>query len=187
MHPLIMHITRLVKLSDEEEQLLLNAFKRIDLGKKEFLLQEGDPSNHMRFIEKGCLRSFYLDKDGKEHILQFGIEDWWINDLYAYLSRTPARHFLQALESTTVWQIHRDQLEKLFVQVPQMERFFRLKIQNAYVASQQRSIKSLSQTAEERYLDFRRQYRSIEQRVPQYMIASYLGITPEHLSAIRKK
>lgn len=167
--------------------MVLEAFRKKELEKKTFLLREGEPSNHMRFIEKGCLRSFYLDEEGKEHIQQFGIEDWWINDLYAYLTQTPARQYIQALEHSIIWQVHRDRLEELFARIPAMERFYRLKMQKAYVASQERNMKALYQTAEERYFQFREHYRSIEQRVPQYMIASFLGITPEHLSTIRKK
>jgi CRP-like cAMP-binding protein len=176
-----------VHLSEEEGRWILQAFQKKELKKKAFLLQEGEPSSHMRYIEKGCLRSFYLDEEGKEHIQQFGIEDWWINDLYAYLTQTPARQYIQALEPSVVWQVHRDHLEALFVQVPALERFYRIKMQRAYVASQERNMNTLYQTAEERYLHFRQQYRAIEQRVPQYMVASFLGITPEHLSAIRKK
>jgi len=185
-HPLTDHIGQIVKLSDEDKSIVLRSFQPSHLKKKEYLLKEGMISHHMRFIKQGCLRSFYLDENGKEHILQLGIEGWWINDLYSYLTQTPARHYIQALEPTTVLQIERDQLEQLFLEVPATERFFRLKIQKAYVASQERNRKVRSQTAEERYLHFIQKYRSLEQRVPQYMIASYLGISPEHLSTLRK-
>lgn len=185
-HPLIQHIERIVPLSALEQELVLQAFHPKRLKKKEILLYMGDTSSHMRFIEKGCLRNYYIDDKAKEHILQFGVEGWWINDLYSYLTKTPAKYFIDAVEATTVLQVHRDRLEVLFGEVPAMERFFRIKIQNGYVALQERTTKSKTQTAEQRYAEFRQKYRHIEQRVPQYMIASYLGITPEHLSTIRK-
>lgn len=187
IHTLIRHIERIAPLSEAERAAVSAAFHPRELKKKEILLFRGDISRHMRFIAKGCLRAYYLDDSGQEHILQFGIEGWWVNDLYSYLTQTPAEYFVQAVEPSIVLQVHRDQLEELFEKVPPMERFFRIKMQNAYVALQERTVKGMSQAAEQRYNEFREQYREIEQRVPQYMVASYLGITPEHLSAIRKK
>lgn len=187
MELLIQHIQEQVPLSKQETDLVQQAFVAKELDKKEMLLFKGDISNHMRFIEQGCLRAYNIDAAGNEHILQFGIEGWWVNDLYSYITQEPAEGFIQALEHSRVLQIHRDKLNELFKTVPAMERFFRLKIQSAYVALQERTIHSMSKTTEQRYLDFRNKYRDIEQRVPQYMIASYLGITPEHLSSLRKK
>jgi len=184
---LIRNIHQIIAINETDISIIRQAFKPRLLEKKEILLQTGEISTHMQFIARGCLRSYYLNKNAQEHILQFGIESWWINDLYSYLTQTPARHFVQAIEPSLVLQVHRNSLENLFKEVPAMERFFRLKIQNAYVALQERTINAMSQTAEERYLDFRTRYREIEQRVPQYMIAAYLGITPEFLSTIRKK
>ena len=183
---LISHLKKDVSLSHNEERLVLERFKEKNLKKKEVLLFAGDVSNHMQFIAKGCMRAYYMDEGAKEHIVQFGIEGWWINDLYSYLTQTPAKQFIQALEPTTIFQIHRDTLNELYDQIPAIERFFRLKFEKAYVALQDRNLYSISKTAEERYLEFRMKYRSIEQRVPQYMVASYLGITPEFLSALRR-
>lgn len=184
---LINNIKELVSITDKESDLIIEAFEPKSLSKKEILLFKGDVSNHMRFISKGCLRSYYINEEGQEFIVQFGIENWWVNDLYSYLTKTPAQHFVQALKTTSVLQIYRDKLEDLFIQVPAMERFFRIKMQRAYVANQNRTLKSMSETAESRYKNFIKKYRDIEQAVPQYMVASYLGITPEHLSTIRKK
>lgn len=183
---LIQNIKELVPLKEEEVLLIEDAFKPVHLKKKQFLLQKGDSSNHMRFIAEGCLRLYRIDDAGKEHILQFGIKGWWVNDLYAYLTKKPATFFMQAITDSTVLQVHRDQLDKLYDKIHMMDRFFRIKTQHGYVALQERTINSMSQTAEERYLDFMRRYRIIEQQIPQYMIAAYLGITPEHLSALRK-
>lgn len=181
--PLIENIKELVTISEKEIPLIIDSFKPKELAKKEILLFKGDISNHMRFISEGCLKSYYINEEGQEYIVQFGIKNWWVNDLFSYLTNTPAQYFVQALQPTTVLQIHRDTLENLFKSVPKMERFFRIKKKNAYVVNQNRTLESMSETAELRYL---KKYRDIEQVVPQYMVASYLGITPEHLSAIRK-
>ena len=183
---LIDNIQEIVPLNEEDILFIEDAFKPVHLKKKQFLLQKGESSNHMRFVTEGCLKLYSIDDTGKEHILQFGTKGWWINDLYAYLTQKPATFFMQAITDSIVLQVHRDQLNILFDKVHMMDRFFRIKTQNGYVALQERTINSMSQTAEERYFEFVKRYRVMEQQIPQYMIASYLGITPEHLSAIRK-
>lgn len=181
------NIRELVPIADNDLQTVLAAFQERKLDRKAFLLSEGDISNHMRFVIEGSLRSYYLNEDGQEFISQFGIPGWWINDLYSYLTCQPATYYIQAITSARVLQIHRDQLTLLYDQVPMIERFYRIKFERAYVALQERNLKGMSLTAKERYEQFREQYRDIEQSVPQYMIASYLGITPEFLSALRRK
>jgi len=184
---LILHFRKSITLTDDEAKIVSGCFSIVELKKKEILLFVGDYSSHMRFISAGCLRSYYMDGEAKEHIIQFGIEDWWINDLYSYLTNTPSKQFVQAVEESTVLQIHKDKLNELYNKVPAIERFFRLKFEKAYVSLQERTINTMSKTAEQRYIEFRSKYRDIEQRVPQYMVASYLGITPEFLSSLRKK
>ncbi|OUR90945.1 cyclic nucleotide-binding protein [Flavobacteriales bacterium 34_180_T64] len=183
---LIVHFRKSITLTDDEAEIVGGCFNIVELKKKEILLFVGDHSSHMRFISEGCLRSYYMDREAKEHIIQFGIEDWWINDLYSYLTNTPSKQFVQAIEESIVLQIHKEKLNELYNTVPAIERFFRLKFEKAYVSLQERTINSMSKTAEEGYIEFRSKYRNIEQRVPQYMVASYLGITPEFLSKLRK-
>tara|TARA_R110002072_G_scaffold44315_6_gene124069 strand:+ start:36 stop:614 length:579 start_codon:yes stop_codon:yes gene_type:complete len=183
---LIGNIKELVPLTEDESKLIQKLFEPVSLKKKQFLLQSGEYSNHMRFISEGCVKLFSIDELGAEHILQFGISGWWINDLYAYLTQKPATFFIQAITQSTVLQIHRDRLNDLFDKIHMMDRFFRIKTQNGYVALQERTINNMSQSAEQRYLEFIGRYRDIEQQIPQYMLASYLGVTPEHLSTIRK-
>ena len=183
---LIAHIRETVTLSESDTHLITEKFQIKELKKKEFLLQPGDIIVHARFIVVGCIRNFYIDVDGQERILQFGLENGWINDLYSYLTQTPAKYFLQALEPSLLLQIRKEDFEQLYKEVPAMERFMRIKIQKTYALLQNRTINLMSQTAEERYKDFLAKHPDIEQRVPQYMIASYLGISPEFLSSIRK-
>jgi len=183
---LIVHFRKSITLTDDEAVIVGGCFTIVELKKKEILLFVGDHSSHMRFISDGCLRSYYMDGEAKEHVIQFGIEDWWINDLYSYLTNTPSKQFVQAIDESIVLQIHKDKLNELYNNVPAVESFFRLKFEKAYVSLQERTINTMSKTADERYIDFRSKYRDIEQRVPQYMVASYLGITPEFLSKLRK-
>ncbi|WP_420387203.1 Crp/Fnr family transcriptional regulator [Roseivirga sp.] len=184
---LIDHIRQLANINDEEAEKIVAAFHLKDLNRKEFLLKKGDPSHHMRFITAGCLKVFTVSEDGTERILQFGMSGWWVNDLYGYLTEQSSSYFIQAITNSSVLQIHRDRLNELFDEIPGLDRFWRIKFQNAYIALQERTMKLMSETAEERYLRFIQDYRSMEQHIPQYMIASYLGVTPQHLSAIRKK
>jgi len=186
INKLITHFRNSIELTDNEADLIRIHFKKVELKKKEILLFSGDHSSHMRFIASGCLRGYYMDEETREHIIQIGIEDWWINDLYSYLTNTPAKQFIQAIDESVVLQIHKNDLNRLFISVPALERFFRYKLEKAYVALQERTINTMSKTAEERYIEFRSKYRHIEQRIPQYMVASYLGITPEFLSKLRK-
>lgn len=184
---LIDHINQDVTLDETGIEKLSSILVFKELRKKEFLIEPGQTANTMNFIVQGCMRSYYLDENAQEHTLQLGIEHWWINDLYSYLSLKKSRMYVQALEKTTLVQVPRLQLETLFIEVPEISNFFRLKIQSAYVAVQERVIDSMSDDAYERYISFRKTYRDIEQRVPQYIIASYLGVTPEFLSYLRKK
>lgn len=184
---LLAHIRELVPIAEAEEMIIRDAYKPTELNKKDYLLKKGELSNYMRFVAEGCLKAFTVDLEGVEHILQFGIKGWWVNDLYAFLTEQPATFYLQAITKSVVLQVHRDRLTRLYDEVPMMDRFYRIKTQNGYVALQERTIHSMSQVAEQRYREFISRYREMEQQIPQYMIASYLGITPEHLSAIRKK
>ncbi|MEQ8478116.1 Crp/Fnr family transcriptional regulator [Fulvivirga sp.] len=184
---LIENFRQLVPISDQEAEIIKGAFVAKQLNKKELLLSKGDLSNHMRFVADGCLKVYSIGEKDMEHILQFGISGWWINDLYAYLTETTSELFIQAITPSTVLQIHRDRLNKLYDEIPMVDRFFRIKTQHGYVALQNRTIRTMSQTAEERYVKFISDYREMEQKIPQYMIAAFIGVTPEHLSAIRKK
>lgn len=184
---LIEHFQEKITLSENQIQHILSSVKVKTLKKKSVLLGHHAISTHMNFIAKGCLRAYTVTNDAKIQITQFGIEGWWINDLYSYLTQTPSAQTIEALEDSVIIQIHKSTLNQWFDEIHPIERFFRLKFESAYVASQERTHNTINKTAEERYLEFRQKYRNIEQRVPQYMVASYLGITPEFLSMLRKR
>ncbi len=184
---LLDHFKKAVKLNSQEEKLITECFILKEFKKNDIILSAGEVSSHMRFVVDGCLKSYYLNEDGKEHIVHFGIEGWWINDLYSYFTSTPSTQYIQAVENGKFLQAPKEILDELFDSSHSIERFFRLKFQNAYVAFVDRTVNSLSKTAEVRYADFCEKYPEIEQRVPQYALASYLGITPEFLSVLRKR
>ncbi len=181
------NIAKHIQLNDEEFSYFTSSLKRKHLRKKQFLLEEGEVCNHECFVNSGCLRQYYLDEKGQEHIIQFAVTDWWIGDQYSFLTGEPSRYFIDALLESEVLLIEKSKLEELYNKIPKFERFFRIAFQNAYVAMQQRILSQLSDPAEKNYLDFIRRYPTIEQSVPQHQVASYLGITPESLSRIRKQ
>jgi CRP-like cAMP-binding protein len=184
---LIKNLSRFVTLEPHEVQAILELFTSRKFRKHQYIAQEGDFVRHENFIVKGLTRTYEVDEKGQEHITQFGIEDWWIGDIYAFLTQTPTRINIDCLEDTEVMQITRANQELLFERVPKMERHFRIMIQNAYVASISRISSTLTKSAAQRYEEFKDRYPHIEQRVPNHQVASYLGITPQSLSRIRSK
>jgi CRP-like cAMP-binding protein len=188
MYDLILkNVARFIELTEEEKNYFTSLLKLKKLRKKQFLLQEGDIARYEYFVNKGCLRAYTIDEKAQEHVVQFAIEDWWIGDMYSFLTQTPARLNIDAVEDTELLYIDGPSLENLFQKAPKFERFFRLLVQNAFIATQQRIIESMSLTADDRYCNFIQRYPLMEQRLPLKQIASYLGITPESLSRIRSQ
>jgi len=185
--PLFDYINKYTDLTLEEQSILSARFKIRKYLKGQFVVQNGDNCKYENFVLSGCLKTFYIDNEGLEHIVMFAIENWWTADMGSFITQTPADFNIQCIENSSLAQIHYGDLEQMYLQVPKLERFFRIIIQKAYVSSQKRIINNFSLPAKERYLKFRDQYPQIEQRVPQYMIASYLGITKEFLSKIRSQ
>jgi len=182
---LLKYFSRYIALSKQEISILSEHVKIRDYLKGQFIVQQGDVCTYESFIISGCAKTFFLDQEGNEHVVMFAIENWWTADLGSFIIQQPADYNIQCLEKTKVAQFSHENLELLYVQIPKLERFFRIIIQNAFVALQKRVVRNLSLPAKERYLVFRKQYPDIEQRVPQYLIASYLGITKQFLSKIR--
>lgn len=181
------HINSRVPLTDEEFNICTKYFVSKKLKKHQFLLNEGDVCRYVGFVNSGCLREYEIDNKGTEHILQFAIEDWWVSDLHSFLSGLPAMYNIDALQDSEVLLLERSAREELLDNCPKMERFFRLLIESNHVATNERIAESLSASAEERYLKFIKTYSKLLEQVPQNHIASYLGITPQSLSRIRKE
>jgi CRP-like cAMP-binding protein len=184
---LFQKIAEKVTLTAEEEGYCMAAFIPKKLRKRHYLLQEGDVCKYQAFVSKGILRSYTTNEKGAEHILQFATEGWWITDLYSYFTSEPSLFNIDAVEDAEVLLITQPEWEELMQKVPRLEHYFRILIQNHLVATQRRLLQTLSETAEEKYRKFVITYPACVKRIPQHMIASYLGITRETLSRLRKQ
>ena len=180
------HVKGKVFLSREEQDLIKNYFTPKKLRKKQYLLQEGNVCKYMSFVEKGLLRSYNVDDKGLEHMIQFAWEGWWIADTYSFLSGDSAAYNIDAIEDTELLMITLAHFEEMTLKVPKMERYFRILFQNNIVSKERRLISSNTYSTEEKYIKLAETQPELIQRIPQNLIASYLGITPETLSRIRK-
>jgi CRP-like cAMP-binding protein len=185
--PLLDYIKKYINLTLEEEILLLSKINIRTYLKNQYIVQQGDVCKSINFIITGCTKTFYIDTEGQEHIVMFSIEDWWTSDLGSFITQKPADFNVQCIENTQLIQFSLENLEELYTEIPKFERFFRKIVERAYVASQKRIIRNFSLDAKERYKIFKTTYPTIDQRVPQYMIASYIGITKEFLSKIKSQ
>lgn len=185
--PLLDHINQRVKLTSEEASIITSRLKLRTYLKGQFVQQAGDVNRNQSFIVSGSTKTFYTDSDGNMHVVSMGIEDWWVGDISSFSNQAPAEFHTQCLDQTTVIQIAYSDQEALYKEVPKLERYFRLVVQKAYGNMSLRIVRNHSMSAKERYLLFLKSYPAIVQRVPQYVIASYLGITKEFLSSIRKQ
>lgn len=183
--PLLDYIANYIELTPEEEIILLSLVKFRKYLKGQYIVQQGDVCKYECFVLSGCLKTFYMDEQGQEHIVMFSIENWWVSDMGSFITQTPADFNIQCIENTQLIMFHHDIIETLYTKIPKLERFFRQIVERALVASQKRIVRSFSMPAKKRYLYFKEQYPEIEKRIPQYMIASYLGISKEFLSKIK--
>jgi len=185
--PLFNHIERFIDLSNDDHEILEPLLKSFSVKKKTLLLEQGQICRANYFVVKGCLRLYFIDIKGVEQTTQFAIENWWITDLTSFLFQNASDFFIQAAENTEIIAIEQQDYECIFSWLPKMERYFRLVLQKNHQASQRRIMFLYSFTAEERYNHFNGLFPEFVQRIPQYMLASYLGFTPEFLSKIRAK
>jgi len=181
------HIENRTHLTEDEFDIVKNYFVPRKLRKKQFLLNEGEVCKYIGFVNSGCMREYTIDSKGNEHIIQFAIEDWWVSDLNSFLSGEPAEYNIDALQDSEILLLEKSARDKLLDECPKMERFFRILIESNHVANHRRITNSLSTSAEEKYLKFIKTYPKLFELVSQSQIASYLGITPQSLSRIRKE
>ncbi|MDN5284879.1 MAG: putative transcriptional regulator, Crp/Fnr family [Mucilaginibacter sp.] len=183
----IEHVQKRVTLSPVELDEFVAAFKLKRIKKKQFLIQPDFTDKHRNFVLQGALRSYVIDQEGIDRTIQFAIEDWWISDLNSYTYQRPATMFVVALEDSLILQIDYETEQRLKQANHLFETFFRIGAERTAAFHQRRIITALTRTAEERYNDFLETYPSVAQRLPQYAIASYLGMTTEFLSKIRNR
>ncbi|QNL49593.1 Crp/Fnr family transcriptional regulator [Olivibacter sp. SDN3] len=184
---LLDHIRRHITLTPREEEQIRASFQVKRLPKRAFLLQEGNFSFYENYVVKGCLYSYALDDQGNKHILHLAIEDWWINDFESFLKEIPASRYIVALEDAIILQINKENLTSLLKHIPAFNHFFLVLHQNGTIAQDRRILHNIQLSGAERYEWFVKHYPFFVERIPQKYIASYLGITPEFLSSIRKR
>ena len=187
IEPLLDYFQKVIRLSNDEKQLVTELFKPRLYRKKQYVLHEGDVCNQFNFIVRGCLRMYKVDDKGNTHILQFAAENWWLSNIGSFHERKPSELNIDALEDTMVLQISHENLLLLYTNAPKFDRIFRVLIENSFVSLQKRLLQNISSTAEERYNSFLDSYSHLTNRLPQTQIASFLGITPEFLSRLRNK
>lgn len=184
---LIQHISKIVPLNDNEILVLKRFIKSQKLKNKAFLLENGKVCKHLYFVENGCLRMYFVNNKSAEQITQFALEGWWIADYFSFMDNVPSDYFIQAIEKSEIVSIEMHSFEELLSQLPKLERYFRLIMQKALAASQLRTKYLSEMSKEEFFYHFNSSFPEFMQRVPQYMIASYLGLSPEYISKLRKK
>ena len=182
---IIKNISKHIALSKQEEEYFLSLLKPRKLKKRQFLFHENEVVSCISFVNKGCLRSYAIDDNGFEHILQFAPEDWWIGDMASAVYEVNSKLNIDAIDDTEVLMLSRQDQLKLFEEIPKFERFFRIIIEKSIAGMQQRLINNLSLTAKQRYEYFCKSYPSWVGHIPQKNIASYIGVTPEFLSKMK--
>ncbi len=185
--PLIEYFNQLLPLNEEERSIVETVFKERKIKRRQYILRAGDISKLNTFVVEGCFKMYLVDEKGKEHNLQFAIENWWIGDIGSFHTEQPSKLYIEAIENSVILQINKEDQLKLFVEYPKFNRIFRVITENALVSIQRRVLQNIGSTAEERYLDFMERYPHFFNRISNVQIASYLGVTPEFLSTIRKR
>lgn len=187
MNLLLKNIAKHVTLTPQEEERVLSLTEVQTYKAKTILLKEGDVCTQSYFVTKGILRSYTIDENGVEHVVSFACPEWWIADMYSYLSQRPGQIFIEVNEDAEVMILTKENQERLYTEVPKMERFFRILIENSLIANQKRMLNNLTFTAEARYDIFTKKFHSILPYLPQKQIASYIGVTPEFFSRMKAK
>ena len=185
--PLIDYFNKILPLEDEEKAFVDEVFKERRVKRRQFILEEGEICKLNTFVVEGCFRMYFVDEKGKEHNIQFAVEDWWIGDIGSFHSEEPSKLYIEAIENSVILQISKQDQLVLFVNYPKFNQIFRVFTENALVTYQRRVLQNISSTAEERYLDFVKRHPYFFNRISNVQIASFLGVTPEFLSTIRKK
>ena len=183
-HPLRRHIEEIISLTDEEFTFVLSHFQKVNKLKHQYLVEEGSIVDKEYWIIKGCLKSYFVDHNGKSHILQFGMENWWITDYESFVKQTKSKTSIDCIEDSELLYITFENRDKLTAQMHKMERFWAKKSKIGRIALQNRILSLLQNSAKERYELLLQQYPTLFQRVPKKMIAAYLGVSRETLSRL---
>ncbi len=181
------NVAKYVQLTDDEIAQFTAILKPTRIKKRQFVVQPGFVSEYRNYIVEGAVRVFYVDALGKEHTIIIAIEDWFFTDFFSYIHQTPAEYYAEALEDSLILQMKYDDVEELCGKVHSLCQYFRLYTERSMSFSYKRTVSNIGKSSEERYWEFVDKYPQIASRVPQYVLASYLGISPESLSRIRSR
>jgi CRP-like cAMP-binding protein len=184
---LLSSVQKHIKLTDDEVALFISYLEPKSVSRRAVLAKEGEVCRHSIFVVDGALKSFTVDKQSNEHVISFALSGWWIADMYSLINRKSGVVRIESIADSSLLLLSREKQEQLFERIPKFERFFRIITENALVSSQQRIIDNLMLTAEERYVHFMERYPFVLECAPLHNIASYLGMTPEFLSKIRRR
>ena len=185
--PIIQYVSRYIQLTPEEEEKFTSLLRITKVKKRQFIVQPEFVCKYKSYVVKGSLRGYLIGNNGEEYTIFLAIEDWWAGDFNSFMNQTPATIVVEAMEDCELIQLDYNAVQQLYETVPKFERFFRIIYQKSLIHTQQRVLSNLSKTAEERYTEFINKYPTIANRVPQYVLASYLGLSTEFLSKIRKR
>ena len=187
-HKLIIdNVSRFIDLTELEKQKYISLLTQVKVKKKAYLMQAGEITKYEYFITKGCLKVYTIDVDGAPHISMFAVEDYWTGDMASFITKQPSPYFIKATEDSELLGISRANYDLLFQEIPKFERFYRILYQRSLISYIRRSNHGISLTAEERYIEFKRKYPKILNRITQKDLAGYIGITPEFMSKIISK
>ncbi|MET0946039.1 MAG: Crp/Fnr family transcriptional regulator [Flavobacterium sp.] len=187
MELILENIAKHVSLTPEEQAPFLSKLETNTYKTKTILLNAGEVCKHSYFVNSGILRSFNINDNIVEHVLSFACQGWWMSDMYSFFSQKPGQLFIEVLEDAEVVSLSKENQEQLYHDIPKLERFFRILIENSLVANQQRLMDNLSLTAEERFEKFTTKYGTLVHKVPQKQIASFIGVTPEFFSKMKAR
>lgn len=184
---ILANVAKFISLTAAEKKFFCSLLQVKRVRRRQYVLQAGEVSMFENFVNNGCLRAYYIDDKGNERIVQFALEGWWIGDMASFERGTPAKLTIDAMEDSEILRISKENFHQLLERVPKFERFFRILLSHAFIAHQHRVLSHLTDSAEERYNELRTKYPGFERRIPQRHIASYLGVTPEFLSRMRRR
>jgi CRP-like cAMP-binding protein len=187
MQLILQNIAKHITLSPKEKEYFLSKIEVRQFKAKSILLNTGEISEHSYFVNSGLLRSFNINDNIVEYVLNFAGEGYWIGDMYSLISQKPGNLFIEVLEDSEVVMLSKENQELLYTEIPKLERFFRILTENSLVANQERLMDNLSLSAEERFEKFYLKYPALLQKVPQKQIASYIGVTPEFFSKMKSR
>lgn len=184
---LLQEFKKHINLTAEEEELITASFRYKKVKRNQVLVQPPDVAIYEHYVISGCLVEYYVNDEGIQHNLIFAPEGWWTTDLHSFLTGQDSRYHIEALEDTELLIVSKESLDKLLKTIPLLNNYFRILYQNAIIGLEERLLNVLSTKVEERYLRFMKKYPQLQNRLPQYVIASYLGVTPEFFSRMKSK